>query len=165
MTSIVVEDGVTNGGTTGANSYCTTAELTTYATNHDYTVVGDLSHLLLQAMDYLENQNFKGWKVTYTQPLVWPRTGVYIDGWFQQVFSIPAQLKTAQMAIALAIDAGNGPLADIQPNLKSETVGEISVTYQNSAAPFVINRTIANALHKLVVGGGSYGNMNSVSKA
>lgn len=159
--AIVIEDGSI---VSTANSYVTTAELATYAADRGVTVTGTASVLLLNAMDYIESCSFIGTKKTSTQPLQWPRYEVYIDGWYFPSDDIPNELKNGQMAVALAIDAGNGPLIDLPSAVKQETVGEISVTYQDGASSVPIVRTINAALKKLLKGG-SGSNTFVVSKA
>ncbi len=147
----------------GANSCISTTDFITYATARSYTVVSGAETLLVQAMDYLEALQYKGYKKTEAQPLQWPRTDVYIDGYYFASDDIPQQLINAQCEIAMAIDAGNGPLADIARQTVSETVGPISVTYSDGSAPFIINKKISNALWKLL-GSGSQGNILQVNK-
>lgn len=154
MATIVVEDGSV---VSGANSYCTTAELDTYASDRGYTLTGDngdQSEILIKANDYLEGLDFIGIKSSRDQPLVWPRYDVYIEGWLQPSTAIPPELKTAQLAIALAIDAGNNPLAVIDRAVKREKVDVIEVEYQDTAAEAEIIRSIAHPLKKLLRPGG-----------
>lgn len=154
MATIVVEDGTV---VTGANSYCTTDELDTYASDRGYTLTGtygDQSEILIKANDYLEGQDFIGVKSSRAQPLVWPRYDVYIEGWLQPSNTIPPELKTAQLAIALAIDAGNDPLAVIDRAVKREKVDVIEIEYQDNAADAEIIRSIAHPLKKLLRPGG-----------
>lgn len=158
--SIVVEDGTI---VTGANSYVTTTELSTYATDRGITILGTTSILVLQAMDYIEAQNFKGYKKTAAQPLVWPREYVYIDGYLFDNDGIPEQLKNGQMAAALAIDAGNSPYAVIERQIESERVDVIEVRYQKGAVANTIDPAINQALRKLL-NGSNYGNTFTVSK-
>lgn len=149
--TIVVEDGsiVAN-----ANSYVSEADLTTYATDRGIVIVGEEDELLIQAMDYLEQQNFIGIKWTSTQSLQWPRADVIIDGYYQNVEDIPQLLINAQCEIALAIDAGNGPLIDLPRAVKRQRVGELEVEYAEGTSSLVTNRKVSNALKKLIVGGG-----------
>lgn len=157
--AIVVEDGTI---VTGANSYVTSAELTTYATDRGVTITGTNAVLLIQAMDYIEAQNYKGYKSTAAQPLVWPREAVYIDGYLFDNDDIPEQLKNAQMATALAIDAGNSPYAVIERQTESERVDVIEVRYQKGSVSNPIDPSINQSLRKLLNGG--QGNVFTVSK-
>lgn len=150
MVTIVIEDGsiVDN-----ANSYVTTAELTSYTSDRNITLTGDLSELLIQAMDYLESLSFIGFKRTKEQSLQWPRCCVFIDGYYIDNDYIPKELKQAQMAIAVSIDEGNGPLSTIERTTKREQVGPILVEYMDSSSSTNTVRTIPASLRKLVSGG------------
>lgn len=151
MAAIVVEDGTV---VTGANSYVTTTELSTYATDRGVTISGTNAVLLIEAMDYIESLDFKGEKWTQDQPLVWPRVNVLIDGWYQDVDDIPTQLKEAQMEVALAIDAGNGPLIDLPRTIVREKAVEFEVEYAQGSSSVILVRKINAKLKKLLVNGG-----------
>ena len=147
-----------------ANSYVTEAELTTYATARGVTLVLGAEQLLIAAMDYIEAQNFIGTKQTAAQGLQWPRTSVYIDGYYVESTTIPADLKNAEMATAIAIDEGNGPQNVLCPAVKKEKVDTIEVEYQDGAMSRSIDPKIGASLKKLIVSGGSVHNFN-VSRA
>lgn len=151
MATITVENGTI---VTNANSYVTTTELNNYASDRNITISGDASELLIQAMDYIESLDFIGVKYTNDQSLQWPRTGVIIDGYDQDIDSIPQILKNGQMATAIAIDAGNGPLIDLPRNVKRKRVGELEVEYMDGSSSVVVSRTINAQLHKLLQSGG-----------
>jgi hypothetical protein len=91
MTTIVVEDGSI---VASANSYVSAADLSTYATDRGITINGTAAVLLIQAMDYLEQQDFQGYKYTDDQALQWPRGDVYIDGYYVSVSTIHNHLST-----------------------------------------------------------------------
>lgn len=148
--AIIVENGSI---VTGANSYVSGTELTTFATARGVTLVSGTETLLIQAMDYIENLNFKGMKLRYDQGLQWPRTDVWIDGFFNTTNNIPIQLKNGLMQTAIAIDQGNGPLIDMPRRTTHERVGELEVTYSDGASSVVLNRQITNALQKLLTNG------------
>jgi len=145
--TIIVEDGslVAN-----ANSYVTTAELSTYASARGVTITGTAADLLIQAMDYIESRNFIGYRYTQDQALQWPRSYVYIDGFMVAITTIPQLLKDAQCEVALAIDAGNNPLVTLERDTKSETVGPVSVTYMDNTRSQVYVQKIHAKLRKLV---------------
>lgn len=160
--TIIVETGniVAN-----SNSYVSEIELTAYATARGITLVGDEEELLIKAMDYLESLSFIGLKSTRDQSLQWPRVDVVIDGYYQDVNSIPHELKNGQMAVAIAIDEGNSPLSDLERKTVYERVGELEVEYSAGSSNSTIVRTISAALGKLVIDGGSHGFMFKVNKA
>lgn len=151
MATIVIENGTV---VSGANSYVTEAELSTYAADRGVTLTGTPNILLIQAMDYLESLRYIGMKHSEDQPLQWPRDEVYVDGYYIERETIPKELKAGQLAAALAIDAGNNPLATSPRGVKREKVDVIEVEYMDNAAAEEINRTINAAVRKLLLPGG-----------
>jgi hypothetical protein len=147
--AIVVEDGTI---VTGANSYVTTAELTTYATARGVTISGDEEQLLIKAMDYLETLDFIGMKSTANQALQWPRAYVIIDGYYVDVTTIPTQLKKAQMAMALFIDGGNSlqPTVTADNSIKAMKVGDLEIEYKDGSGSFAVSYEVNNYLAKLI---------------
>ena len=120
--------------TVGTDSYATEAELLAYATARGITISGDQTQLLIRAMDYLENQRFIGYKAASDQALQWPRTGVVIDGWDIDSTVTPNKVKVAQMEVALSMDADSDPMAVTDPDIKTQSVGTISITYQDNSS-------------------------------
>ena len=120
--------------TVGTDSYATEAELLAYATARGITISGDQTQLLIRAMDYLENQRFIGYKAASDQALQWPRTGVVIDGWDIASTVTPNKVKVAQMEVALSMDADSDPMAVTDPDIKTQSVGTISITYQDNSS-------------------------------
>ena len=154
--AIVVEDGTI---VAGANSYVSEAELTTYATDRGITLSGGTEALLLKAMDYLETLDFIGDKSTADQPLQWPRTDVYIDGYYVDAETIPQDLKNAEMALAISIDGGADPMATIERATKREKADVLEVEYMDNASTVAIITSVNRLLRKLLkmgTGGGSY---------
>ena len=118
----------------GTDSYATEAELLAYATARGITISGDQTQLLIRAMDFLENQRFIGYKAASDQALQWPRTGVMIDGWDIDSTVTPNKVKVAQMEVALSMDADSDPMAVTDPDIKTQSVGTISITYQDNSS-------------------------------
>lgn len=147
--TLIIEDGniIAN-----SNSYVTTTQLQAYADARGITIAGDLEELLVTAMDYIEGLNYIGLRQTRDQSLSWPRYDVYIDGWLQATTTIPQELKNGQMAVALAIDAGNGPLNNVDPQVRRKKVDVLEIEYAPGASSTVIVKTINNALRKLLNG-------------
>jgi len=161
VATIIVEDGsiVAN-----ANSYVSEAELSTFASNRGITLTGTAAVLIIQSMDYIESLNYKGFKLTDDQSLLWPRTGVIVDGYLISSDEIPQELKDGQMQTCIAIDEGNDPLQDSPRKTKREKVGDLEVEYSDSSSSVVINKKITATLKKLLDGGAG-GNTFKVSKA
>lgn len=153
MATITPEDGT---AVTGANSYVTEADLTTYATDRGLTLTAAPDVLLIQSMDYLESLDYIGMKHTEDQPLQWPRDEVWIDGYYIERETIPTELKRGQMAVAVAIDKGNDPLSTVDRGVKREKADVVEVEYMDNAPAEAINRTINAALKKLLVAGGGF---------
>lgn len=152
--ALVIEDGTQ---VVGANSYVTSAEIETYADARGVTLTADPEILATKAMDYIEAQAYIGVKVSSTQALQWPRTGAYVDGFEITNTTIPNELKTAQMATALSIDAGADPLSAVTRGVKMQQVGDLKVEYDENGAAITISRTINAALSKLLGSGASGG--------
>lgn len=150
--AIIVEDGSI---VTGANSYVSTTDFTAFATARGVTLVEDEEILLIKAMDYIEQLNYKGVKRTRDQALQWPRVDVYIDGYYFDSDDIPQQLIDGLCQTAIAIDEGNDPLADQVRKTIREKVGDLEVEYAQSSVSAVANKKILNMLNKLLDGGGT----------
>lgn len=133
----------------GADSFVTVAELRAFATKRGATVpAGDpaCEVLLVKAIDYLQAQErlFQGRRVRGDQPLCWPRYGVCVDDFWIAADAIPADIKSAQMALAIeaqtldllpTLDAASqvGPVTE-------ESVDVLTVKY---GAP-AVNRTVSS---------------------
>lgn len=102
--ALVIETGT--GSDAGANSFVSDAEFVTWAATRNITLPATQAEreaLLLNAMDYLETLDgrFVGSRMTSTQPLSWPRYGGYSRGFMIDDGTIPPEVKTAQMLLAV----------------------------------------------------------------
>jgi len=147
--ALIIEDGTL---VANANSYVTTSELTDYATARGITITGDEEELLIRAMDYFESLAFIGIKVIHTQALQWPRANVIIDDYLVELDTIPSEVIKSQIEIALAIDNGQDPAADVARSKSKVKVGELEVTYEPGQSTTIV-RKISNSIWKLLVGG------------
>lgn len=154
MATIVIEDGTAK---TNSNSYVTEAEVTTYASDRGITLTATEAVLIIKAMDYLETLSFIGYKKTEDQALQWPRDQVYIDNFYIESDTIPQELKNAQLALCMSIDAGVDPASDLERTTKREKVGDIEVEYRDTSASRELATKANYWLRKLVKGsvGGS----------
>ena len=150
MATIVIEDGT---GKTNSNSYISAVDFETYASDRGITLSGDSDVLLIQAMDYIEQQPFKGYKGNEDQALQWPRDAVVIDGYSVDSDSIPQLLKDALCEQAIGIDGGNNPLAVEERSTKKEKVGDIEVEYMDGARNKPYLAAAENKLTKLLNAG------------
>ena len=123
----------------GTNTYATAAELAAYATARGLEVAGDSDVLLTKALDYLATleDRWQGSRTSASQPLAWPRTGVYVYGTALADDAIPQSLKDAQCRLALDVDAGVALLPTVSAGSKGsvieETVDVVTVKYAEGA--------------------------------
>ena len=104
--------------------YVEEADFTAYATARGITLLRPESETLTQALDYIELQDYSGYKTDENQVLEFPRNGDT---------EIPNDIVTAQMVAALLYDKGIDPMAPIGPRVTQETVvGAVSVSYSDS---------------------------------
>lgn len=123
----------------GTNTYASEAELSAYAAAREIDIAGTPSTLLTKAMDYLATleDRWQGSRTSASQPLAWPRTGVYVYGTALADDAIPQSLKDAQCRLALDVDSG----VDLMPNVAvgakgsvvSEKVDVVEVSYAEGA--------------------------------
>lgn len=156
--TIIVEDGT---NVTNANSYVSVSDFTAFLDERNLTLSGsyDEEDLLILAMDYVDQLEFKGSKRRYDQSLQWPRVNVYLDSYYNDVDNIPTELKNGLMQAAYAIDSGNDPLQVGPRKTVREKVGEIEVQYATGSSSVEIDRKIRFLLRKLLKGGSGMGNM------
>ena len=130
--TIIVEDG---SQVTNANSYASAANLGDYADLRGVTLTVDEDILLIKAMDALYGRPWKGERVSTTQELEWPRTGVYVDNQLRAHDEIPRELFYGQMALAIAAqDTELMPVAESNakgPVIEERVEGAITVKYAN----------------------------------
>lgn len=141
----------TGASVAGADTYVTVQQLRAYAAKRGATLpatgaTGDAACevLLTKAMDYLQAQEhrYMGERTHFNQPLAWPRFDVEINGYDLDPNSIPDELKSAQMVLAIEAQA-----LDLLPTLDAgaqqgpttkEKVDVIEVEYAMPA----VNRTV-----------------------
>ena len=123
----------------GTNTYASEAELSAYAAAREIDIAGTPSTLLTKAIDYLATleDRWHGERTSPTQPLAWPRTGVYVYGTALADDAIPQSLKDAQCRLALDADAGIALLPTVSAGSKGsvieETVDVVTVKYAEGA--------------------------------
>jgi len=153
VATIIVEDGTI---VANANSYVSAADLGTYASNRGVTITGTEEDLLIEAMDYIESLEFIGLQLTENQALAWPRSGaVKKKIYWYDTNEIPQLLIDGLCEVALAIDAGNSPLDNLERATKREKVGDLEVEYKDSSANSVIVKKINAKLKALLVVSGN----------
>lgn len=149
--ALVIEDGT---GKADAQSYADADTLTAYATARGQTLTAadDAAKeaLLIQAMDYIEAQDYKGYKYTDEQALQWPRGDVNLYGYDVSHDHIPQLLTDALCEVAIGVDGGTNPLANEGRQTESETVGPISVTYASGSRNYTYLKAAETKLQRLL---------------
>lgn len=155
--ALIVEDGT---GRPDAESYASSAEADAYHLargNTDWAAVADKEAALRRATDYM-TQNYrmrwKSFRVTTTQKLDWPRAYVelpdapYGYGSMMAYYPnnvVPSEVKSACIELALVAAA-----QDLNPNLtraaKQETIGPITVVYDDSSPEYARFRRVDQLL-------------------
>lgn len=157
--SIVVEDGTARAD---AESYASVAECDTRLAARGFALWATMSTTekeaaLRRATDYMTQVyrgRWAGTRVNTTQALDWPRhmvprkdvTGGYhtLPSYYDYQ-SVPAEVKNA--CIDLAYKAAAGDLSpDLEPQVASETVGSVSVSYIPGSRQTTQYRSIDNQL-------------------
>ena len=119
----------------GTNTYASEAELSAYASAREIDIAGTPSTLLTKAMDYLATleDRWQGARTSASQPLAWPRTGVYVYGTALADDAIPQSLKDAQIRLALEADSGVALMPTVgvgsTGSVIEETVDVVTVKY------------------------------------
>jgi hypothetical protein len=160
--ALIVEDGT---GLVDAESYIAVADATTYHANRGNAAWAALAsdavreQLLRKATDYMVQVyrlRWKGWRVTTTQALDWPRSEVEradyaalqtngyttISGdYYYPADEVPREVTWA--CAELALKANDGDLAaDIEQLIKREKVGPIEVEYADYSRAEKVFRAI-----------------------
>lgn len=145
--AIIVEDG---SNVANANSYNTRADFITYALARGIVVVDDESAdaNLINAMDFLNIQCWKGEVAYLTQALPFPRKGL-VEGDTAEGYSyvVPVNIKNAQLQLAIDVRSGVVllPSRSAEPQIKREKIGPIDTEYF-APASYVPDIPLASAL-------------------
>jgi len=152
--ALVVEDGTAK---LDAESYISVADADTYhaaRANVAWDAVGEKEAALRKATDYMlqtYRDAWKGVRMKATQALDWPRAFVYAEpaltgssGAYPYLIPdgiVPVEVQRA--CAELALRAASGELnADLERAVSSETVGPISVTYEQSSPQYKRYRSV-----------------------
>ena len=154
--ALIVETGTV---VSGANSYVSLADAQAIIDARGYEVTLT-EGLLLRAMDVLDGVRFSGEKTSSTNPLAWPRAGVFDSEGFEiPISSVPNDVVKAQSWIAYYISQGNDPSAVSTPEIVSETADVIKTEYavsvgMTTAVSILSLPNVRNALSGLIAGRG-----------
>lgn len=151
--AIVIEDGT---GKSNAEAYISVADADAYFAargNAAWEALADdaKEQALRAGADYLHGYTWKGYRLTTTQALVWPRYGVVVDGVTQA--PVPEAIRRSNAELAVRASSGS-LLVDAGAQVKSETVGPISVTYADGARQQTRYEAVDRMLAPYLAGGG-----------
>ena len=153
----------------GAESYCTVAFANTYHASRGNTAwealddADDKEPALRRATDYMLQTyrgRWKGYRVSSTQPLNWPREAVVLgDGpnnYGDVVANTIVPLEVKNACAEYALRAVTSQLAaDLTRGTLSESVGEISVTYDPASPQYARYRAVDAVLAPYLTSSGS----------
>lgn len=128
--ALTIEDG---SGVSGADSYASITDLTTYASSYGFilpTTDAEKEALLRRAALQMNLMKWKGQRVSATQSLAWPRWDVEVDCEILPSNAIPARIQYGQMALASEIYADDlAPPEVAQGPMVRQKVDVIEVEY------------------------------------
>lgn len=133
--SLIVEDGT---GLPDAEAYISVADASTYLAARGYTAWAALAEAAQEAAlrkgaDYMGQAygtRWQGERVSSTQALDWPRTGVVAYGFDVASDSVPAAVANANAELALRASTGTLS-ADKGQDVKRKKVDVIEVEYMD----------------------------------
>lgn len=145
--TITVEDGTI---VTGANSWVSRDDFIAYADARGVTIADEDASdaLLIKACDYINSlePRIQGALVERDQPTAFPRTDLFIEGWSWSSNEIPRQVISAQLALALEINAGADPFnpPDDLPVVEKRVEGAVTVKYANPSTVTKVSKNQAS---------------------
>ncbi len=138
------------------NSYCTLAEADAYhgrrLFSETWTTATDpiKTSALLWAARLLDEQiMWDGWPSSFTQPMCWPRMGMFDkQRWLIDLHIVPQGLKDAQAELARYLIESDRTTMLSTEGIADMTVGSIAVTFATSKPPkrWVIPDAVAEML-------------------
>ncbi len=149
---LIIEDG--SCSTASANSYITVEDVDAYCVNMGYTSWASLATLvkeqaILRGMVFIDSLPFLGQKTSYTNPLAWPRVGVYgedVFGMTEMVsYTIPKCVKRGACEAAYEESVSAGVLLPTgEDNVKRTKIDVIEIEYfSNAVSKKVFSKIIA----------------------
>lgn len=154
---------VATAGSSSANSYVTDAEADTYFDERlqasEWTGESDddvKARALIQATNRLDEERYRGEKVSTGQALKWPRAYVYDeDGYEYATDSIPQIVKDATCELALSLLVANAASTDAAANtglegFKRVKIGPIEVEKDDSYEAAELPETVTRKLDHVI---------------
>lgn len=160
MPTLIIEDGTL--ASASANTYVEVIDVDTFCENYGLSswaalATADKETAIFRGMAYIETFGFKGEKVSYDDPLEWPRYGVYDEGimypslelpYYQE---IPKGLKNAACRAAYEESVDAGVLQQTKANnVKKEKIDVIEYEYFSMQPSENIYSTIQGFLKGLI---------------
>lgn len=139
----------------GTNSYGDETGLQAYADARGVTISGDLTQLLIGAMDWLEIQAYKYFKYSSDQVLQFPRSTTTYD---VDAGTVPPEVIVAQYVAALLIDGGEDLNPTVERAVKEEEVFQaVRTEYMDTASETTRYPQLTSLLRRwLASTGGSF---------
>lgn len=163
--ALIVEDG---SGVAGAESLCSVATADTYHSNRSNAAWALLTiavkeSSLRKATDYMVqvySMQWKGYRVSSTQALDWPRDVVDLPAnmssgasyYYVPNDEVPQAVQFACAELALKASTDD-LLADLDQQVRSETIGPISTEYDNTSPQYKRYSAVYAMLKPYLVGG------------
>lgn len=131
--TLIVETGT---GASNSEAYCSVDTATNYHAirgNSTWALLtqAQMEEALRRATDFIEQRyamSWQGWRVSSSQALAWPRSGVVYDGVSVSSSIIPQSLINATAELALRAAAGELE-EDLTRGVLREKVGALEVEY------------------------------------
>lgn len=123
--ALIIEDG---SQVDNSDSYGSLSDLKNFSSKRGTDLASSytdtqLEAAMIRSMDWIESKRdkFQGTKVSSTQSLQWPRSGVYIDDSLVATNSIPQELIDAQFFLTM-----ESVTTDLQPTKLSTDKGQVT---------------------------------------
>jgi hypothetical protein len=138
--AFVVETGA---GLADANSYASVADADAYVADRGIAGWAALSSTvkqqsLIRGTDYLEQtyrEAWRGFRVTSTQSLSWPRSDVVVDTFLVAANVVPKAVVRACIEMALRASDGEELISDLGQQIVREKVDVIETQYAEYSSP------------------------------
>ncbi len=156
VTSLVIEDG---SGVKYANSYVSYEAARAYAKARGKESLfldrEKAEAALVDGGDYLNVIEFSGLPVFTDQDMNWPRSGVYINGVKLADDSIPKDIRSAQIEVAIAVASGLDVFGETSGRfVVREKVGPIEKEYSDKIGFGEVDLSYVDALLSKYIYGG-----------
>jgi len=149
--ALIIEDG---SQVTNSDSYVTRAVYIAYALTLGVTIADEeeTDQKLRKAAIYISSKesHLIGVRVDRDQSLAYPRSNLWIEGFYWEIDEIPTQVKNAQMNLALDLEDGidlyNLPQSDNVGIKKEKIDGAIEVEYAIAEGSKISRKSSSQAL-------------------